>query len=386
MAFSMPATSLGIPSVSGGYTLKATSPGDNPATTAVEVAPGQTITVDATATITYAGDNMNSPPFTVNTELHLYKAGVEKATSSQAFDIASMALESGKTYDRSGSATITIPAGAEPGLYTLKAVASAEINYMGITKPFSAKELFVVDVIGPATATPASGQATPTPAPAPEQKTFGVNQSSVLTQGGQIRYKTGDVAGSANGASVAGSVDVNLTHVPDNGGLNMYVRDAPDTTTATQFMLAAASSGSDIKDIAYVLVVDKQNLTNGDDIRNATITMKVSKSWVDANGGIDAIKVLRYSDGISEALDTHYVGMDGDMMVFQALSPHGLSQFALAAVAQLPVTAAESAPVGVQVGASIIIGIIAVIIIVLVAIIGVTYVLRKRGQKKKKQE
>ena len=150
-------------------------------------------------------------------------------------------------------------------------------------------------------------------------------------------------------------------------------------------MLAAAESGSDIQDIACVLVVDHPTLANGAQISSATITMKVSKAWVDAHGGISAIKILRYSDGVGEALETTCTNPGGDPLVFQAYSPHGLSQFALAAVAKLPVTAAESAPVGVQAGSGIIIGIIAAIAIVLVAIIGVVYVLKQRSKKKKQE-
>jgi hypothetical protein len=134
-----------------------------------------------------------------------------------------------------------------------------------------------------------------------------------------------------------------------------------------------------------VLVVDHPTIANGADIASATITMTASKAWVDAHGGISAIKILRYSDGAGEALETTCTNPGSDPLIFQAFSPHGLSEFALAAVARLPVTAAESAPVGVQVGASIIIGIIAVIILVLVAIIGLVYVLKQRSKKKKQE-
>jgi hypothetical protein len=169
------------------------------------------------------------------------------------------------------------------------------------------------------------------------------------------------------------------------GSLKMYIQNDPDPAAETQFMLAAAESGNDIADIACVLVVEHPTLANGADIGSATITMKVSKAWVEAHGGISAIKIFRYSDGVGEALDTTCIDSAGDPMVFQAYSPHGLSEFALVALTQLPVTAAEKAPVGVQVGTGVIIGIIAALVILLVAIIGVVYLLKNRGKKNKKE-
>jgi hypothetical protein len=381
MAFIVPTNAQLVPQVSGGYTITTTPPVDS-ATGAIPAAPGQTITLDANATVTYAGTSASGVKVTANVYAYLYQGGAQKAESHKAFS-RTLDLTSGNSYTVADTMTITVPADAAPGDYLLKIVASASADYMGMTynqKPVI--ETFVVKVTSP-TAPGAPVTPTPVPTATPTPSNFGINSSTVTTSGsGNASYRSGEVSGNTSSGASTGSVNVNLTHVPD-GSLTMRVQSEPDPAAATQFMLAAAESGSDIRDIACVLVVDHPTLANGADISSATITMTVSRAWVDAHGGISAIKILRYSDGIGEALETTCTNPTGDPLVFQAFSPHGLSQFALAAVAQLPVTAAESAPVGVQVGTSIIIGIIAVIILVLVAIIGIVYVLKQRSKKKK---
>jgi hypothetical protein len=381
MAFIAPTNAQLVPQVSGGYTITTIPPIDS-ATGAIPAAPGQTITLDANATVTYSGTSASGVVVTANVYAYLYQGGAQKADAHKAFS-RTLDLTTGNSYTVQDTMTITVPADAAPGDYLLKIIASASADYLGMTynqKPVI--ETFVVKVISPlASGTPAT--TTPVPTATPTPSTFGINSSTVTTSGsGNTTYKSDDISGTTDSGPASGSVEVNLTHVPD-GSITMHVQSNPDQAAATQFMLAAASSGSDIKDIACVLVVDHPTLANGADIASATITMTVSKAWVDAHGGISAIKILRYSDGVGESLETTCLnGPAGDPLVFQAFSPHGLSQFALAAVAQLPVTAAESAPVGVQVGASMIIGIIAVIIIGLVAIIGAVYVLKQRSKKK----
>jgi hypothetical protein len=383
MSFALPVNAQLVPQVSGGYTIT-TTPAIDSATGAIPISPGQSIKLDATAAVTYSGTSANGVKVTVNVYAYLYQGGVQKADAQKTFS-KTMDVSSGNTYTVSDTMSITVPADIASGSYLLKIVASASADYLGMTynqKPIVEK--YVVNVNAPGTP---GASATPTPVstPTPVPSTFGINSSTVTaTTGGNSTFKSGEVSGSTDSGTASGYVNVNLTGTP-NGSLNMYIRSDPDPLATSQFMLAAADSGSDIADIACVLVVDHPTLANGADIGGATITMKVSKAWVEAHGGIDVIKILRYSDGKSEALDTQYVGTEGDMMVFQAYSPHGLSQFALASVAVLPITAAETAPVGVQVGAGLIIGIIAAIVILLVVIVGVVYVIRQRGKKKKQQ-
>ena len=385
MAFALPANAQLVPQVSGGYKITPT-PAVDTATGAIPVAPGQTISLYSNVTVTYSGTSANGVKVTANEYAYMYQGGVQKADSQKTFS-RTLDLVTGNTYSVADTMSITVPADAAPGDYLLKIVGTASADYMGMT--YNQKPVVEKFIVRVTSATSAGGTVTPTPVPTPTPtpSSFAVNSSSVTVKSdGNSTFTSGNVSGQTDSGNVSGSVDVNLTGVPQ-GSLNMYMQSDPDPAAASQFMLAAADSGSDIKDIACVLVVDHPTLVNGKEIASATITMKVSKAWVDARGGIDAIKILRYSDGKSEALETTCLnGPNGDPLIFQAYSPHGLSQFALAALAALPVTAAETAPVGVQVGSGIIIGIIAVIAILLVAIVGVVYVLKQRGKKKKKSK
>ncbi|HUL62035.1 MAG TPA: FlgD immunoglobulin-like domain containing protein [Methanocella sp.] len=210
-------------------------------------------------------------------------------------------------------------------------------------------QTITVDVRADATPTPAPTPVPPAPTPAPEpaitptpaatpspvpdSRTFDINPQSVQVHpDGRISYATEDVTSVLAGRSVSGAVDVNLTRVPSAAGLNVYLRAGPQATEATQFKLVVTGSGGEIREFAGVMVVDHPALANGADIASARVTMKVTKAWVEEHGGADAIKILRYSDGVVEALDTRCAGTEGEMLVFEAFSPHGLSEFALAAV------------------------------------------------------
>ncbi len=291
-----------------------------------------------------------------------------------------MDLSTGNTYTVADTMTLTVPADAAPGDYLLKIVASASADYMGLT--YNEKPVIEYACCQGTRASRARRNGHSDAGPDRRLRRLPASGSTVprsrLPAAATSTYKSGDVSGTTSSGSSTGSVGVNLTHVPD--GSLTYAHPG-ETGPGRRHPVHAGRRQlrQRHQDIACVLVVDHPTLANGADISSATITMTVSKAWVDAHGGISAIKILRYSDGVGEALETTCTNPGGDPLIFQAFSPHGLSEFALAAVAQLPVTAAESAPVGVQVGASIIIGIIAVIIILLVAIIGVVYVVRKRG-------
>ena len=107
-----------------------------------------------------------------------------------------------------------------------------------------------------------------------------------------------------------------------------------------------APTGLTLGDVAYTMNIVKTNLTNGQDIAGATIRMTVSPAWVAAHGGADAIRIIRSAeDGTREVLATTLVGTDADgMMVFEAVSPNGLSIFGLAAAtaASQPTQASSS--------------------------------------------
>ena len=137
-----------------------------------------------------------------------------------------------------------------------------------------------------------------------------------------------------NVGDVSGSVNVSLNGIPGSASLEVIL-DEGDSGVGTAFQLAAGSSGLDVSKVAYTMNILKTNLKNGQDIKEARITMSVPVSWVDANGGISSIKIIRIAeDGTKEVLNTTYIGMSGGLMVFEGYSPNGLSLFGLAATEQ----------------------------------------------------
>ncbi|WP_265581908.1 outer membrane protein assembly factor BamB family protein [Methanofollis aquaemaris] len=134
--------------------------------------------------------------------------------------------------------------------------------------------------------------------------------------------------------TVSASIGANLTGIPAGAALETTVSQNISADARSAFQLAATTDGLNLGAIAYTMNIKKTNLANGQDIANATITMAVSPAWVDAHGGVDAVRIIRSAeDGTKEVLKTVLVGTDVDgNMVFEAFSPKGLSVFGLTAV------------------------------------------------------
>jgi PGF-pre-PGF domain-containing protein len=143
---------------------------------------------------------------------------------------------------------------------------------------------------------------------------------------------------------VNASVSAHLTGLPEGAGLTTTLSQniSPDARSA--FQLAADTDGLNLGEIAYTMNIVKTNLTNGQDIAGAVIRMAVSHAWVESHGGAGAIRIIRSAeDGTKEMLATRLIGTDADgSMVFEAVSPNGLSIFGLAAVSPVPQPARSS--------------------------------------------
>ena len=124
----------------------------------------------------------------------------------------------------------------------------------------------------------------------------------------------------------------NLNSLPASATLS--VRPAEVSADATGgFATAAGQSGFQLGESGPAVIVEKTGLENGVQIRDATITMSVDEAWVQANGGVDSVRVFRQDGDTREMLQTQFVGYDAQgRMVFRAISPNGLSLFALYAV------------------------------------------------------
>ncbi len=154
------------------------------------------------------------------------------------------------------------------------------------------------------------------------------NVTGVLLESAPV---TTDLGGDLGNVSVGFNASMN-GYNPDLG-ITTSIYDRPSDEAATSFTLAAANDGLEITSTAYAVYFTKTNLGANDTISNAVLRMTVSPDWVNANGGIGAIRVFRQSDdGDTEVLATTYIGLDGNgMMVFEAVSPSGFSAFAVVA-------------------------------------------------------
>ena len=144
---------------------------------------------------------------------------------------------------------------------------------------------------------------------------------------------------------VAASLDLNLTGIPGDGRIEISITETPDAGAASAFHLAAAENGEEIDALAYTMTVTRTNLENGEDIAGAVIRMTVSPTWVEEHGGVGAVRIARSAeDGTYELLDTRLIKTDGNgNLVFEAVSPGGLSVFGLLTVTAAP--AAQNIPV-----------------------------------------
>jgi PGF-pre-PGF domain-containing protein len=145
------------------------------------------------------------------------------------------------------------------------------------------------------------------------------------------------------------SVSIDMTQIPSSGSsITSTITSSPNTTVQSGFTLAATDAGDQIAAIAYTVSFAKTgiaNAANGGIISSATISMAASPSWVAANGGTSHIEILHQTDsGTSTLLTTQFVGTDtSGNDLFTAVSPTGLSTFALAAVSPLSSSSSSGA-------------------------------------------
>ncbi len=159
-----------------------------------------------------------------------------------------------------------------------------------------------------------------------------VNNGTVNGTVAGIRLDTAPVVTDLGEAGrVSAGVGANLTGIPSGAGLNVTVSENVSADARSAFELAASQDGLTVDAVAYVMNVNRTNLENGVDIADATIRMSVSTAWVAAHGGTASIQIIRWAeDGTKEVLETRYLGFDGEMEIFEATSPNGLSLFGIA--------------------------------------------------------
>lgn len=133
-------------------------------------------------------------------------------------------------------------------------------------------------------------------------------------------------------------IDATLVDIPENASISMNVSKELSSDAQVGFELAATNAGTEIKDIAYALEVKKTGLTDQAVVSESTIQMCVGRAWYDRNGGDAAadgglFTVFRRDEsGRRETLQTTITSTSATQVCFEALSPNGLSIFALVAL------------------------------------------------------
>ena len=131
---------------------------------------------------------------------------------------------------------------------------------------------------------------------------------------------------------VASSISLELDYLPNSSKVKIATRLGPGENANGAFQLVATDAGMGIISVAYVIDIEKTNLENKTDIKSATVTMIADREWVEANGGIEAIRIIRYDPGSGgkQILHTTFQGYDDKgRSIFEGYSPDGLSIFGL---------------------------------------------------------
>ena len=134
-----------------------------------------------------------------------------------------------------------------------------------------------------------------------------------------------------NVGEVSVQLDVVIKGNPENTSIQAAVmKDVTDEIQAL-FTLAATDADLSIQDVAFVVKVEKTNLTS-ENVGKVVLKLKVGKAWTDIYG-TDHVRMFRIGDdGTKEMLPTKFKGYDDDQAIFEGTSKNGLSYFGLLAV------------------------------------------------------
>jgi hypothetical protein len=135
------------------------------------------------------------------------------------------------------------------------------------------------------------------------------------------------------------SIIIDIVDAPEGATISLTIITDADASKIrigedrlyTLFDNLASDEDFTIADIAYVLEIAKENLTD-ENIADATLTFKIGRAWANEYG-TSLIKVFRVADdGTMEILPTEFVDYERDQAVFEAEAANGLSYFGLVAV------------------------------------------------------
>ncbi len=146
--------------------------------------------------------------------------------------------------------------------------------------------------------------------------------------------------------TVSTQINIGLTQIVPDLTIQQSIIEGASPTVSDAFQIAAANNNLNVQAIAYT--VQFQNTAQLDANLNSAgveLNMSVDNAWVaeNANGSVNNVKIFRFGDdGTEEVLSTTYLGSQGTTDYFQAVSPHGISTFGIAAVASSSTTGSSS--------------------------------------------
>ncbi|NVO66606.1 DUF4430 domain-containing protein [Methanofollis tationis] len=151
--------------------------------------------------------------------------------------------------------------------------------------------------------------------------------------------------------TIAGIGDVGATLILSLNGVtalgDITVTYASNLSAEEQSALFAlcAVDGTAVTGTACVMNVGMNGLVNGEDIASATVRMHLAPAWVEKHGGAGAIRIVHIADdGTVEILDTDMVGIDDKgNLIFEGISPKGLSTFALVSLGEATLKSSTTA-------------------------------------------
>jgi PKD repeat protein len=154
------------------------------------------------------------------------------------------------------------------------------------------------------------------------------NNSTITGPVSHAEFVTDPLPATFTLGSVTGSVHAVLPALTQPALMTNTISNVVSADTTSRFETILANNNLVLNNIAYTLNVNKINLTTGP----ANITLTIPPTWVNLNGGIDAVHITRYNEesGQMELLQTTYGGLDTQgNMIFRGDSPNGTSLFGL---------------------------------------------------------
>ena len=162
-----------------------------------------------------------------------------------------------------------------------------------------------------------------------------VKENGVISGAVQsVRLHTAPAYADTSTGTVSISVDTPLAAIPENAAITTSISETVNQNLQDAFRSAAQSHNQQVEGIAYNAYVTKTNFVA---TGPAIVTLTIPPDWVTMHGGIPAIGIAHISDeGTSTILMTGFKGYDNaGNMIFEGISPQGLSIFSLISLEKL---------------------------------------------------